>query len=825
MLERYHIKHPATMRISTLYSAIIATIASAISAIPLVVCYYYQPWYEFFLVLAPIWALFVATPSNPAFTKSFGWKVIAGAWLGLGFGSLVRFIIECIDPSQYHPMWAAVLAIPFNLFLLMGQRFGQCKLKELFFTEIALIVASFPIAFYMFKPYGDGLAFTVATTYGSLVAMFFVWLSKTLNLVGGDEPSILEGFSYTIADVFDIFATYYPSPTKPGQLIPKSYKALTTKCRELALMRGGLGSREVSNSAWKMCEYLISIAEVLKDGDFDEALKELYWKPIAMDVLDLRSQVISTLRACFEGGVEGTVDEMKQLRGAIRDVYDHIEWIHKEGQLTSTSSRPEDIARFRFGIESMLYFSSEVEVFCNAILKMNVEQKEKDRAESFVGICLSPITELISFLKEWWMKPFFIGLDEDPSIWHKLEFPIHSTIVTTIGYIMIVAIGLSSPLFKLHGFWFFLVVEVAFLPNAGATLIQGSLREIGTIAGCLLAILFLWINHRSVAALVVEMIAIMFASKLVSELVPSLGYAALVGNLTWEVMCIGMAFSMGELPVDELVIVTAWRAVLTLGGALFCSLFSCVVFPEFASEKLRMSSAFVVEESAKAVTKALNQLVEIHSDPDYAEVSDDRTRFAEQSFKLMEERISLRTVSWAEVFVYGSLRVIPDITKRIMKCEVLINEMSMSALTLQNSLVRVALLPKSEVDARPIRKLLPALKKVATSLGLSSKRLVLRMRKSTNPKAISFNEDVNIAIQEFLDAFNEAQEMPRNADGVDPVWNRAYYLAYSIRLFGNQWNSLEESLLLQRVPIELLGHDYDARVEDVSTVRHRFSTY
>ncbi|KAF4661959.1 hypothetical protein FOZ61_002831 [Perkinsus olseni] len=769
---------------------------------------YHHPWYEYYLAIAPIWAVFAVQLSYEP-CRRFSLKVICGAWLGYGLGALVHTIIAALLPAnEYHRLWSIVLNIPFTLFICMGHRASPCKLRELWLAEAALIMNCSPVAFYVFHPYLDGLVFTTASTYGAVVAMVIMRILSAFNALPRGGPSRLETFAATVAEVYDVFCTFFTSANKHPALIDQTYAQLVEQCREMSALPI---PPELKNTMWRMIGFLISIKEAISGGPFDDTLIDLLWRPLAVDILDLRSEAAVMLRGSFDNNTPATV-ENDNVGDLSRKCFEKVlkNQLACEELLGSSFSDYDELMRFRFGIGNMLYFASEVQAFHDALTKLRSQWRKKERLP-IMELLFGPIYELADFLNDWWKKPFFIGLEEDPSIWHKMKFSVRYTLSITVGSLLLRAGALYLPLLKARSLWCILGVQVASLPTAGATLVRGTHRFIGTVLGCMIGMLCLWVNAHSVSSMVVEMLIISFFCKLIQLSSEAIGYASLVTFLTWTVVCMGLSFTMYDDELEDMLIASAWRSALTLGGVIFGSIFSCVVVPSYASYRLRLSSAFAIENSTREVEKAVAQLIDVYTRPE-GEVEDNRAEFSALSFKLLGERLSLLNDSRAEVLVYGPVGITPRLVESMIHSEVEISKMNRCAIILHNALVKTALSPKDREDGL-LSKVLPPLKEMEAALTLARMRVVDEIRNDTRSRHITFNEDVNVAVQKCFDAFFAARkaDLDEAKDWSEPLSEkldsggaRAFFLMYALKLFSEQWTVLETRLFGCHVPVEMI---------------------
>ncbi|KAF4657499.1 hypothetical protein FOL47_008409 [Perkinsus chesapeaki] len=103
-------------------------------------------------------------------------------------------------------------------------------------------------------------------------------------------------------------------------------------------------------------------------------------------------------------------------------------------------------------------------------------------------------------VKKWLKRPLFNDLHGYSDLISRMRIPVRTALSMSIVCTMLVLWGNYSENVRLHGFWAVIPQYVLYLPTAGATLLKGTKRIIGTLLGGALAVLCLYLHPDNMAA-------------------------------------------------------------------------------------------------------------------------------------------------------------------------------------------------------------------------------------------------------------------------------------------------------------------------------------
>ncbi|KAF4696766.1 hypothetical protein FOZ60_015666 [Perkinsus olseni] len=237
-----------------------------------------------------------------------------------------------------------------------------------------------------------------------------------------------------------------------------------------------------------------------------------------------------------------------------------------------------------------------------------------------------------------------------------------------------------------------------------------------------------------------------------------------------------------------------------------------VFFPDFAAVHYKQATAHAIREGCDGVEQAVHQLIQARSkDKGDFSLVDPRTEFGHAVFKSLSTRVKYTDDATAEVAVLGTLRLLSPMTKRVLLKRHDIDKLTNAALVLHNSLVSATLFVTGPA-AEMLDAILPGLRNFAFSLRSSSERLYKAINEESNLPPLK--DDVNVAAQVCLDAFLHAKDRlvedcmagsERAADIISSGGFRVYYLVYSLTVFAELWTGVENRLIGQQPPVEMVG--------------------
>ncbi|EER11245.1 hypothetical protein Pmar_PMAR014546 [Perkinsus marinus ATCC 50983] len=386
-----------------------------------------------------------------------------------------------------------------------------------------------------------------------------------------------------------------------------------------------------------------------------------------------------------------------------------------------------------------------------------------------------------------------------------------------------------------HGFWSVIPTFVCFMPTAGATLVKGNYRIIGTFLGACMAIVCVAINPHNKPAWFCELLLLMFSAKLVSLYEP-IWYAGWMYSLTWHI--VGFSSVHAPLSDDTMMKQAAWRFIFTFGGTLATTFFSACFFPDMASRKLRRISADTLVEISKKLSKSLDDMARTKSAASESigrrwmvtdassssSSSESSSLYSEEVvlnlgiFKNVTTMHSLAADAKSEVVVYGKIpHAVSRVSKTVLREKESIVQVVKYSVSLYNSVLVTSLashpiLGDSDSFNQFSRFLRPMWKKVSQfseALRVSGGRMNDRLIGGAVDDGQGMPDDIHVTIQQFIDNFLDIRKRFLTTvleKGEIPASLRTeqcfqlYHTFYALGKFAEKWNALEGSLLARQVP-------------------------
>ncbi|KAF4737127.1 hypothetical protein FOZ62_003289, partial [Perkinsus olseni] len=715
-------------------------------------------WYIPHMILGPIWAA-VASDFNYQFCKSFSRRAITGVWIGATTGALVHYLISVMSgtvgkPEEYPRLWAVFLQLPFTFMFCMARGQAGCKLSDVFLGQHALIVSSIPTEFFTISPYGEDIVYAVSGTVGILVSFILITLLKLLHWLPSPGLPPFEEFSYEAADFYDVLTSYANSGRKQHKIVESTCEDFVEACIGIT---GGGGPKELYGPAWQMAGFLFSLRQVGLRGCYSDFIMEHYWDPLASKIFKLRSDVGAVLRNLFDPDADPEVlnidlrTRARRLESGLLTADNAAERGYMEGKFEPPKSY--EFMRFQFMIGSIMFFAVRTEEFKEAVLKLR--QGKLEKSEESHGV-YRLFENFADFWKVWWKKPFFNRTEEQRSIQPQLMFTVRFTAAIVVASVVLIIGGWYSDGVYHHARWAIVPLYVCFMPTVGSSLLRGTRRVLGTMAGAALGMICVLANAHDRAAVFVEAMVVGYVGKLASLYHP-IEYAGRQFMNTWYVVCLDLALSTMDSK-REMVIAAAWRLGLTTCGILYCTLVSGMFFPDFASDQMRLRSAHALSRAGKGVREAMDQLVASRESEDgTADIQDLRQEFGSHIFEDIRSVMSCRSDASAEIAVFGRMMLISDMSKRVFRNSSDLFRLTRYSLVLHNSLVSTTL-RVTGCAVEILDPLLPSLKEFSQALEASRSRLVEEMVKPDasrgSPPPL---DDINVTMQKCVDAFLAAR--------------------------------------------------------------------
>ncbi|KAF4744906.1 hypothetical protein FOZ63_019300, partial [Perkinsus olseni] len=161
-------------------------------------------------------------------------------------------------------------------------------------------------------------------------------------------------------------------------------------------------------------------------GDFEPAIVEQMWKPIAGDLLELRTDVDLVLRQTAEGDTsdDGKLSQkLRDCEGSLLSSLDDIGMVVARCGKENGPSTSE-VIRFHYALGSLVYFAYLVEKY----REVTKEAQKTREGDSEVHHYLRPITGFAHAVAAWWKKPLFADLEGKADLRRRLRFPVRYSI-------------------------------------------------------------------------------------------------------------------------------------------------------------------------------------------------------------------------------------------------------------------------------------------------------------------------------------------------------------------------------------------------------------
>ncbi|KAF4651593.1 hypothetical protein FOL47_000294 [Perkinsus chesapeaki] len=695
----------------------------------------------------------------------------------------------------YYPLAGIAMCIPFVFLISLGYRGLGCKLTLAWAVEPCTIQVFTAVAFYNHYPYIEATYMAALATITTTATFVLVCILHEAGLIPTTGLSPVEKFTFATADLYS--AVVDSATSKATQ---KSLSAASTQFDMAfhALIASNLPV-ELQGSAWKIASLLLSLRRTLNENPLTGASVACWWNPIAGQVNQLRCSTVAALRSaspnpkCREIEDDANMDDLEILGKSLRKRVSEIE--HKSaGRQVSN-----ELVRFESIMAALIDLAYEVSEFCKSNRECQKNsQRRSDKSVSIPKRIQQWCRDEVDSFVHWWKAPLFADIKEGLSVRDRLLFVLRVSICISIAAVVMVIISWYSPIAKTYFTYLLAPLYMCNLPTAGATLLKGTRRIIGTFAGCVLVVACTAANPHILQAWILELWIISYIGILVS-LNPKFGYAGLLFILAW----VSVGFNNGVYTNDrpeEMFLTAAWRMGLTLGGVIAVDLASLVIFPQFASAQLRDISARAIREAANSVSYA----IALVTDPDEDSLDKalhGRQQLGPKIFKYSSKRNALRGDALAEVAVYGKLHMVPVNCKKILENHWKITQMTSTAVVLYDALVAAAQTEHAEVQ-NVLVSVRPAMLKMLVALNTSASRIYddLAHDKVKQPVSISPDEDVNLVMQQCSEVFHDAcDKLLAHESSSDEIGYclrvEIIQMLYALSLFVEDWTALEESLL------------------------------
>ena len=537
-------------------------------------------------VLAPTWAIIIAeVHAGTVFYD--GVRSIIGSLLGSSLGLaayiLSGLILDQVD--EYRHIVATVITIPFAFLISLADPIVNSPLNFWLRTDSAFLSLYIVASFSRHNGHSACLNTVIAFSFGSLSAIVTAGIVRLATDFGSTKRNLRDCFfHFTAAQTHWLegltgFMTCClgEHATELDLRQEKASASLSRFQHALSLARSGdpwsvlkfpETASEMTVTAVLMHSQLLAFrATIAQESYRSDTLKTTLF-PVADLFNNLRMSVVLALRP-------NTPDRVKtRARLAIQKETGELFTSFIQHAANTATNRGSDlpqgaeVVRLHFAVVSLIRFSLLADKFLQL----------KDSAVTLHG----PITSLkLFFIRN---VKILISANSWKKYTRNIRHACRSVIAQQIGAQIALLIARLSPHdFGPYVFWAQLPIVFCFLPTFGGSLIKGSRRVLGTLAGGALACITAVANTGSPSSFWLEMIFITFLGKFLS-FHPSIGYAGSVFAFTWYILMLP-----GIKETDESLLLTAafYRMILTVGGVCATYIFGAVLFPSFSSMEMR----------------------------------------------------------------------------------------------------------------------------------------------------------------------------------------------------------------------------------------------
>ncbi|EER06784.1 hypothetical protein Pmar_PMAR013835 [Perkinsus marinus ATCC 50983] len=519
-------KEPSSVSTYALASALFTTACVGFAIIP---CYAYHMKDA---VLVP--RLMVGAVVSQGVTmdmraaSTFCLKGVITLCFAFGFGEIMYQIVlavcQCLN-AEYSRIWATVVTYPFSLLFALGTPTSRCKLGDYIMPNVASAFVYIPTSLYFEEPAKETLVAFVMAIYAFCLPLVLLAILKVFGLLITPGPPAKMRFAYEAARFNGILTDYFVSGGTHRKLLDAAEKRFSGICVNLA--RSPLPP-DVATILFHMSGELFALHESLTEmGDFEPAVVDQLWKPIAGDLLELRTEVDLVLSRTAEGNTDDDNGKLKQKLGdcegsLLRSLEDVGMVVAKSG-IENGPSTPE-VIRFHYAMGSLVYFAYLVEKYREVVVKEGQKAYEGDNE---VRSYVRPFISFGRALAGWWEKPFFADLEDKADLRRRLKFPIRYSIALFCVVLPLSAWATYSENVRMHAFWSVVPIYMCFLPTPGASLLKGTRRAIGTVLGAVCSLICIAANPGDKAAFLLELLIFSFVGRLGRVAVPWVDYAGL----------------------------------------------------------------------------------------------------------------------------------------------------------------------------------------------------------------------------------------------------------------------------------------------------------
>ena len=591
---------------NALINASCATCAVAIASILV-----FHPWmrdqvFPGTAVLAPTWALVVSClHAGTVFADAI--RSIIGAVVGAGFGLGAFSLAELfpIDSSSQHVV-ASLLVVPFAFVICLADPIVGSPLVHWMKPDVAAlslyIVAAFP------KLSGSTYCLNtiIAFSFGSVSAMIVAGLLRITTDVGSTKRRLAESLSrFRAAQThwLEGLTAFMASATgdHSEELDQRQMYALAAlsdfqqslslaKVSDpLSVLQHPESASDLSVTAVLMHSQLLAFRGTISQSCYREDSRRVVFQPISELFEQTRMTVVLALRPTTRQRVRSAAH--LGLKQHAADLYKALITNATATATNRHSDLPEgsEVVRLHFAVVSLIRFTLLVNRFLDTMEAATVLH--------------GPLTSMGLFLRDKWRCLISRGgWKRTSNLAHAYRSVIAQQLISQVA-LFIARVDPKN--FGPYILWCQLPVVFCFLPTFGGSVIKGSRRVLGTLAGGAVGCLTALANAGSETSFWLEMIIIAFIGKLLSYN-PSVGYAGVVFSFTWFIC---MLASITVFDTSLLLTGVFYRMVLTVGGVIASYLLSALLFPAFSATELRRSMGKSIVKSTNLVVESIRGII------------------------------------------------------------------------------------------------------------------------------------------------------------------------------------------------------------------------
>ncbi|KAF4743168.1 hypothetical protein FOZ63_016161 [Perkinsus olseni] len=758
-------------------------------------------------VLAPVWAGIV-THIDIKTTADWCCKSIAAAIIGAVVGIAVGSAVHAVVSVDYVQYVGVIVMIPFAMVLALSEPSTGCKLTHVYRYDVALVTSYVVVAFGPGDVLTRSLVICLTFVAGSLVPLALVVLANAVWEVPRATAPALPAFATRAAVFFEMLATLAMTGENQAEWLDKERLEFEKVWGEaLSVVTADPHLRAV---IYRMAAELFAMRKTIRGGLYSEGILEVMWNSLLADITELRLKVVFWLRTLTRPKIR----DPKEVEGPhLKENAAKLEALLLEKSLdysrlqVSGRSRivpAEDVVRFQYACSAMTRFAVLAQEF-HEILRAKEEDMDGSRRTRLSSFW-KYMKRVLGYWKHWLRSPWFSSGPFSGKISARLAFPVRLGLSLTIACILVITWARAMPSMAPHALWGVLPVMFCLVPTAGASLVKGTRRMVGTVLASGIAIACVAIHPHNMEAFFVELFIITFVGKLAS-FKPKIGYAGLVFSLTWTIISVMPATFDGDEPFRTVLASALWRMALTSAGVAAATVMSWIVFPTFSTTKLERVTAWELVSQVNLVTTALEQLVGIHQPEGSSEAVGPEVGGV--LYLSSAERHALESDAKAEAAILGKLGALGLSTLRVLDVQGDIDRLGRSAIVAHVAMTDCAMVIEDPAAGELLEPLKGLLSGIVMALKDSVSRVVLFIVDTSNLmpdglRSSAHMRDPGVQLQRTYDAFVGLREklitlpVDGNSDLMANVLSsggiRFYHAIYALSLFIEDWRDIESSL-------------------------------